>query len=111
MVHAFGAARIEQMKCLGIAVLAFLFAFANFSTHAAPADADPAADAAWAEIVQSAKTADSKQLADQLKAFYEKYPNHPKATTAFIKEQNLRGASTPKPIPAPAAAAPVSITV
>jgi thiol-disulfide isomerase/thioredoxin len=103
MIHAFGAARID-MKRLLIAILIFVVAS---STHAATADVDPAADAAWAQIAKSAKTSDSKQLADQLKAFYEKYPNHPKATVAFIKEQNLRGVSTPKPTPAPAAAVPV----
>ncbi|HEY6227581.1 MAG TPA: TlpA disulfide reductase family protein [Verrucomicrobiae bacterium] len=92
------------MKCLWIAVLGLIFASATFSTHADAAPSDPAADAAWAEIAKSAKTTDPKQLADQLKAFYEKYPNHPKATVAFLKEQNLRGASTPKPTPAPATA-------
>jgi len=98
------------MKCLWIAVLAFILASASFSTRAAAAAAasdNTAADVAWAEIAKSAKTTDPKQLADQLKAFYEKYPNHPKATVAFIKEQDLRGASMPKPTPAPAAAAPV----
>src|ERR1044071_4382750 len=97
------------MKCLWIAVLGLIFASATFSTHADAAPSDPAADAAWAEIAKSAKTTDPKQLADQLKAFYEKYPNHPKATVAFLKEQNLRGSSAPKPTPAPAPAAAVPV--
>ena len=71
-----------------IAILAFTF---GLSIHAADASNSAAADAAWAELVKSIKAPQaSTQLADQLHDFYQKYPDHPKASTAWIKEQSLR---------------------
>jgi thiol-disulfide isomerase/thioredoxin len=97
------------MKFFWTAVLSFGLVASTFSAE------DPAAaDAAWAAIVKSAKNPPSapaeipefkKHLADQLRAFYKTYPNHPKASDAWIKEQGLRPAA-----PAPqiaVAAAPV----
>jgi len=84
------------------------------SGHALAAD-ESAGDAAWAEIAHGPKLPQRppewKQkdpspeelaefnskvniaavgLADQFKAFYKKYPNHPKAADAWIKEQDFR---------------------
>jgi thiol-disulfide isomerase/thioredoxin len=129
--HCFFAPPRSNMKLFCVAVFIFTMTFAS---RAATADA-AAGDTAWAEIVNSSKLpqkpanwnqnppgpvelAEFKRktseaaahLADQLKAFYEKYPNHPKASDAWIKEQKLRqlasGVSTPKLAPAAPAAQP-----
>jgi hypothetical protein len=75
---------------LWIAIFAFTL---GLSIHAADAPDSAAADAAWAELVKSIRRRKaSPQLADQLHDFYLKYPNHPKASTAWVKEQSLRQA-------------------
>jgi thiol-disulfide isomerase/thioredoxin len=97
------------MKFLWIAVFAFILASSRVTTLAAAAP-DPSADDAWAQIVQSSKNhADPGQLAVQLKAFYEKYPNHPKASTAWIQEQKLRQAADGAPVAKVSAPAPMAV--
>jgi peroxiredoxin len=96
------------MRFLWIGIVA---ATISFSSAAAAYDS-ATADAAWAQIVESLKTSqNSSQVADELKAFYQKYPDHPKASGAWIKEQNLRqaagGGSVAKSAGTPTTTAPV----
>jgi thiol-disulfide isomerase/thioredoxin len=91
---------------LWIAIIAFTL---GLSTCAASDSA--AGDAAWSEILQALKAPQtSPQLADRLHDFYQKYPDHPKASAAWIKEQSLRqAAGSLKPAQAVAVAAPTQI--
>ena len=71
--------------------------------------AEPAADgdAAWAEIVKAKKAkASDAALADQLKAFYKNFPDHPKASDAWINEQSLRSKAGAPAVKAVEPAAP-----
>ena len=64
-----------------------------YSVVALTSAAEPAGngDAVWAEIVKAKKAnASDAALADQLKAFYKNFPDHPKASDAWINEQSLR---------------------
>ena len=92
---------------LWIAIFALTF---GLSIHAAASDS-AAADAAWSEIVKALKAPQpAPQLADQLHDFYLKYPDHPKASAAWIKEQSLRqAAGGSKPVQAVAIAAPAPV--
>jgi thiol-disulfide isomerase/thioredoxin len=94
---------------LSTAIIAFTF---GLSLYAAEVSDSPAADATWAELVKSIKAPQaSPQLADQLRDFYQKYPNHAKASSAWVKEQSLRqaAAGAPKPAPAVAVAPPATV--
>jgi thiol-disulfide isomerase/thioredoxin len=71
------------MKWLCTALSCFIFAYSVQATDEA--------DRAWAQIAQTGQTnGGGDQLANQLKKFYTKYPAHPKAADAWIKEQTLR---------------------
>src|SRR5688572_18672803 len=66
-------------------------------------------DAAWAEIVKAKKAnASDTALADQLKAFHKNFPDHPKASDAWINEQTLRSRAGGQPVKAAEAAAPTA---
>ena len=66
-------------------------------------------EAAWAEIVKAKKAnASDAALADQLKAFYKQFPDHPKASDAWINEQSLRSKAGGQPVKAVEPAAPAA---